>query len=65
MKTTPALQPLTIDTAPEGSRAALEGIQKGFGFIPNLMGIFDDCIVAIRFYAATQCFTSIDFVSIP
>ena len=26
---------LTLEQAPAGSRAALEGIQKGLGFIPN------------------------------
>jgi uncharacterized peroxidase-related enzyme len=33
-------RPLTIATAPEGSRPALEKIQKSLGFIPNLMAIF-------------------------
>lgn len=27
-------------TAPEGSRAILEGAQKGMGFVPNLFGLF-------------------------
>jgi len=27
---------LSLDQAPAGSRAALEGIQKGLGFIPNV-----------------------------
>lgn len=34
------LKPLTIDTAPEGSKETLKAIQKGFGFIPNLMATF-------------------------
>jgi uncharacterized peroxidase-related enzyme len=33
-------RPLTIATAPEGSRPALEKIQKSLGFIPNLMATF-------------------------
>jgi uncharacterized peroxidase-related enzyme len=39
--TTEALySPLTVATAPEASKPVLENIQKSFGFIPNLMGIF-------------------------
>ena len=34
------LQPLTLEKAPEGSKATLQAIQKGFGFIPNLMATF-------------------------
>ena len=52
MKTTTALLPLTIDTAPEGSRAALEGVQKGFGFIPNLMGTFANSPSVLNGYLA-------------
>lgn len=31
------LQPLTIANAPAASKPIMEGIQKGFGFVPNLM----------------------------
>ena len=31
------LQPLTIANAPAASQPILQGIQRGFGFIPNLM----------------------------
>ena len=34
------LHPLTIANAPEASKPIMEGIQKGFGFIPNLMATF-------------------------
>lgn len=33
-------QPQTIASAPEGSRPILEKIQKGYGFIPNLLATF-------------------------
>ena len=53
MKTnTNILQPLTIETAPEGSRAALEGVKKGFGFIPNLMGTFANSPAVLNGYLA-------------
>ena len=52
MKSTPALLPLTVDTAPEGSRAALTGVQKGFGFIPNLMGTFANSPSVLNGYLA-------------
>lgn len=35
-----ALKPLTVETAPEGSKETLQAIQNGFGFIPNLMATF-------------------------
>jgi uncharacterized peroxidase-related enzyme len=34
------LKPLTVDEAPEGSKATLHAIEKRFGFILNLMGTF-------------------------
>ena len=34
------LKPLTFETAPAGSKETLQTIQKGFGFIPNLMATF-------------------------
>lgn len=34
------LNPLTVETAPEGSKETLRNIQNGYGFIPNLMGTF-------------------------
>jgi hypothetical protein len=33
------LEPLTIANAPAASKPVLEGVQKAFGFIPNLMGV--------------------------
>lgn len=46
------LKPLTVETAPEGSKAALEGIKKGFGFIPNLMGTFANSPAVLEGYLA-------------
>lgn len=34
------LKPLTLDSAPDASKATLTNIKKGFGFIPNLMATF-------------------------
>ena len=54
MNTTKAnlLQPLTIATAPDSSKPVLEGIQKGFGFIPNLMATFANSPEVLKGYLA-------------
>ena len=44
------LKPLTIDTAPEGSKETLRAIQKGFGFIPNLMATFANSPAVLNGY---------------
>src|SRR5215467_6620857 len=44
--------PLTIATAPEASRPALENIQKSFGFIPNLLAIFANNPTVLQGYLA-------------
>lgn len=44
--------PLTAATAPEASRPVLEGIQKTFGFVPNLMGIFANNPTVLQGYLA-------------
>jgi uncharacterized peroxidase-related enzyme len=44
------LKPLTIETAPEGSQETLQGIQKGFGFIPNLMATFANSPAVLNGY---------------
>ncbi len=44
--------PLTIATAPEGSKRVLENIQQSFGFIPNLMAIFANNPTVLRGYLA-------------
>lgn len=44
------LKPLTIDTAPEGSKPTLQAIQKGFGFIPNLMATFANSPAVLNGY---------------
>jgi uncharacterized peroxidase-related enzyme len=46
------LQPLTIATAPDASKPVLEGIQKGFGFIPNLMATFANSPAVLKGYLA-------------
>src|SRR5262245_22523830 len=38
----------TIDSAPEGSRTALEGLQKGLGLIPNLAATMAESPILIR-----------------
>lgn len=44
------LKPLTIETAPEGSQETLQAIQKGFGFIPNLMATFANSPAVLNGY---------------
>jgi AhpD family alkylhydroperoxidase len=46
------LQPLTIAHAPAASKPILEGIQKGFGFIPNLMATFANSPEMLKGYLA-------------
>jgi len=44
--------PLTIATAPEASRPALEKIQESLGYIPNLMAIFANNPTVLQGYLA-------------
>lgn len=37
----------TIQSAPAGSRRLLEGIERSFGFIPNLFGVFAESPAAL------------------
>ena len=46
------LQPLTIANAPAASKPIMEGIQKGFGFIPNLMATFANSPEMLKGYLA-------------
>jgi hypothetical protein len=46
------LKPLTIESAPEGSKATLRSIQAGFGFIPNLMATFANSPAVLEGYMA-------------
>src|SRR5215470_3600928 len=48
--------PLTIATAPEASRPALENIQKSFGFIPNLLAIFANNPTVLQGYLRLDAF---------
>ena len=40
----------TPDSAPEGSRAILEGAQRAMGFVPNLYGVFAGAPAALTGY---------------
>ena len=46
------LQPLTIANAPAASKPSMEGIQKDFGFIPNLMATFANSSEMLKGYLA-------------
>ena len=46
------LEPLTIETALEGSKETLRNIQKGYGFIPNLMATFANSPAVLNGYMA-------------
>jgi uncharacterized peroxidase-related enzyme len=54
MNTTNYLEPLTIANAPTGSKPTLEGLQKAFGFIPNLMGVFANSPEMLKGYLALE-----------
>jgi uncharacterized peroxidase-related enzyme len=41
----------SLETAPEGSKGTLEGVQKQNGFIPNLYGIMANSPVVIKAYS--------------
>jgi uncharacterized peroxidase-related enzyme len=56
MTTTELLVPQTVTTAPEGSRETLANIQKGFGFIPNLMATFANSPAVLNGYMALDSF---------
>ena len=50
---TPTLfQPLTVAAAPEASKPILENIQKGYGFVPNLMATFANSPTVLQGYLA-------------
>lgn len=40
----------TIDTAPEAAKATLTAAQKGFGFIPNLLGVMSNAPALVEAY---------------
>ena len=46
------LNPVTIQTAPAESRPTLEKIQRGFGFVPNLMATFANSPTVLNGYMA-------------
>ena len=41
----------TPKTAPEGSRFVLEGAEKKFGFVPNLLGVLAESPAALQAYS--------------
>lgn len=43
-----------IDSAPEGSRSALEAARKKFGFVPNLLGVLAEAPSALEAYLAVS-----------
>jgi len=43
-----------IDSAPEGSRSALEAVRKKFGFVPNLLGVLAEAPSALEAYLAVS-----------
>jgi hypothetical protein len=45
-------QPLTIESAPGGSKPVLERVKKDFGFIPNLMATFANSPAVLKGYLA-------------
>lgn len=46
------LKPQTIESAPDASKPLLESIQKGYGFIPNLMATFANSPAVLEGYLA-------------
>lgn len=46
------LTPLTLTTAPEASRPALEQVQKAYGFVPNLLATFSNSPALLKGYLA-------------
>jgi uncharacterized peroxidase-related enzyme len=49
---TALFRPLTTETAPDASKPVLEQIQKGFGFVPNLMATFANSPAVLKGYVA-------------
>lgn len=45
-----SLEIYTAESAPEGSRSTLEGAQKAFGFLPNLLGTLAASPAALKGY---------------
>jgi uncharacterized peroxidase-related enzyme len=46
------LHPLTIANAPAASKPIMEGVQKSFGFVPNLMATFANSPEMLKGYLA-------------
>lgn len=46
------LKPQTIESAPEAAKESLKAIQKGYGFIPNLLGTFANAPAVLNSYIA-------------
>lgn len=40
----------TVDTAPAGARETLAGVQKGYGFLPNLLGVMAEAPALLEAY---------------
>ena len=46
------LQPQTLESAPQASKALLAGIQQSYGFVPNLMATFANSPAVLEGYLA-------------
>ena len=51
----------TLETAPDASRTALQGLQSAFGFIPNIAGTMATSPVLINCLAAV--FQNVPFIN--
>lgn len=52
----------TEETAPEGSKAILQGVKQAYGFLPNLMATFAESPAVVEAYAALSgIFEKTDF----
>lgn len=57
-----SLKILSVENAPEGSKAILEGYKNKLGFVPNLMGVMASSPPVIEGYAAlSQLFEKTSF----
>ncbi len=55
----------TIATAPAASREGLEGAQRAFGFVPNLLGVLAASPAALRAYlSASEAFSASTFTDV-
>ena len=46
----------TLETAPEASKPALDGLKAAFGFLPNIVGAMSTSPFLINFLTALEVF---------